>query len=151
MNDTLVTLLGNLATKPTRREMTTGTLTEFRVASTSRRFDKQQDKWIDGDELFIKVSCWRTLAEHAFESLSVGDPVIVRGRLYSRRFTDDNGSGRYVYEINAQAIGHDLSRGVARFSRRQGRGGPTAGQGAHRGGEFDAIVSGIESDLAAVS
>ncbi|TWJ14906.1 single-stranded DNA-binding protein [Stackebrandtia albiflava] len=149
MYDTLVTLVGNVATKPTRREPGSGTLTEFRIASTSRRYDRQHDKWIDGDELFVKVSCWRTLADNVFDSLSVGDPVILRGRLFSRRFTDDNGTARYVYEVNAHAVGHDLSRGVTRFTRR-GRTTPGIGGGS-RNPEFDAIVSDVESGLAAVS
>ena len=139
MYDTNITVLGNVATNPVIRQLSTGMLTEFRVASTSRRFDKRQEKWVDGDELFIKVSCWRGLAEHVQRSVHVGDPVMVRGRLYSRRHTDDNGgNSRYFYEINAQAVGHDLSRGVAQFARTPNR--PASSGPVRDRSEFDALV-----------
>ena len=121
MYDTNITVLGNVATQPQQRQFASGTLTDFRLASTSRRYDKRQSKWVDGDELFIKVSCWRGLGENVHSSISVGDPVIVRGRLYSRRQTQEDGSSRYYYEVNAQAVGHDLSRGTSYFTRQSSR------------------------------
>lgn len=144
MYDTIITVLGNVATKPTQRTLASGTLTDFRVASTSRRYDKAQDKWVDGDELFIKVSCWRTLGDNVLESVHVGDPVIVRGRLYSRRFSDDSGVNRYVYEVNAMAVGHDLSRGSSQFTKRVIRTDNPAGSSRASTPEFDAIIRAIE-------
>ncbi|GAB3943948.1 hypothetical protein GCM10027614_33350 [Micromonospora vulcania] len=47
----------------------------------------------------------------------VGDPVVVCGRLYTRDWTDDAGNHRTLYELEAVAVGHDLSRGRARFLR----------------------------------
>lgn len=117
MYDTTITVLGNVATSPSCKQLANGALTEFKVASTSRRFDKRLDKWVDGDELFVRVSCWRTLATNVHESVNLGDPVVVRGRLFSRRHVDDTGTTRYFYEINAQSVGHDLSRGVSDFTR----------------------------------
>lgn len=139
MFDTLITVIGNVATKPNRRDVATGAVTDFRVASTSRRYDKAKDGWVDGDELFIKVSCWRALGDNVFESINVGDPVIVRGRLYSRRITESASSAKYVYEVNAQSVGHDLSRGVSQFARRYNRPPLNPRQAS----EFDAIVEGI--------
>lgn len=52
-------------------------------------------------------------------SLQLGDPVIVHGRLYTRAWTDDQGGRRTAYELDAVAVGHDLSRGVDKFARRR--------------------------------
>lgn len=140
MYDTTITIVGNVATQPSQRQYPSGTLTDFRVASTSRRYDRRLEKWVDGDELFVKVRCWRSLGDNVEQSVKVGDPVIVRGRLYSRRFTDDDNVARQVFEVNAQAVGHDLARGVGRFTRGKARANAPAGAGGDPRGEFDAIV-----------
>ncbi|MGH8793352.1 MAG: single-stranded DNA-binding protein [Stackebrandtia sp.] len=146
MYETTITIVGNVATPPSQRQYPTGSMTEFRVASTSRRFDKQQDKWVDGDELFVKVRCWKTLGEHVEKSVKVGDPVIVRGRMYSRRIVGDDNVPRYVYEVTAQAVGHDLSRGVSEFVKDSARTRTPAGARAREHSEFDAIVDQLSSD-----
>jgi single-strand DNA-binding protein len=58
---------------------------------------------------YMGVTCWRRLAENVASCLSRGDPVIVTGRLRSRTLRR---SGRPVktIEVEAAAVGHDLSR-----------------------------------------
>jgi single-strand DNA-binding protein len=121
MFDTPVTVVGNVLTAPEwRRTTTTGTfLVTFKVASTSRRFDKERGVWVDGPSLRVRVSCWRRLGENVSVSVQLGDPVIVQGRLYSRDWTDDSGTRRTSYELEAVALGHDLSKGVDKFARRR--------------------------------
>lgn len=125
MFDTPVTVIGNVLTTPEwRRTTNTGTtLVTFKVASTSRRYDKERAHWVDGDSLRVRVACWRKLGENVSLSIQLGDPVIVYGRLYSRDWTDDQGARRTSYELDAVAIGHDLARGVAKFARRRTAGG----------------------------
>jgi single-strand DNA-binding protein len=89
----------------------------FMVASTARRFDKQNQRWIDGDNLRVRVNCWRRLAEGVVASVRVGDPVIVTGRMYTRDWTTESGERRSAYELEANAVGHDLARGIAAFKR----------------------------------
>jgi single-strand DNA-binding protein len=124
--DTAVTIVGNVLTAPEwRRTVGTGTtLVTFKVASTSRRFDKDRESWVNGDSLRVRVSCWRKLGENVSLSVQLGDPVIVHGRLYSRDWTDDQGARHTSYELDAMSIGHDLSRGVGKFARRRPA-GPT--------------------------
>jgi single-strand DNA-binding protein len=119
MFDTYVTIVGNVMTTPEwRRTKTTDVLVaNFKVASTARRFDRDTGKWIDGNSLRVRVNCWRRLAEGVGSSLMVGDPVIVVGRMYTRDWTDDQQQRRLTYELEAVAIGHDLSRGRAKFYR----------------------------------
>jgi single-strand DNA-binding protein len=89
----------------------------FKVASTARRFDRDTGKWIDGNSLRVRVNCWRRLAEGVASSLMVGDPVVVVGRLYTRDWTDEHQQHRLMYELEAVAVGHDLSRGRGKFYR----------------------------------
>ncbi|MGX2997153.1 single-stranded DNA-binding protein [Streptomyces sp. JNUCC 64] len=117
MNETLVTVVGNVATAPVVREFATGRVVRFRLAATARYRDRTGGAWTDGHTNFFTVCAWRALAENAMASLSVGEPVIVRGRLKVRQ--EDRGDGKqwFAADIEASAIGHDLSRGTAAFHR----------------------------------
>jgi single-strand DNA-binding protein len=119
MFETQLTIIGNLLAAPEwRRTTTSGQLAaSFRVASTSRRWDKLNEEWIDGQSLRVRVTCWRRLAEGVVQSLTTGDPVVVVGRLYTRDWIDENGVRRVFYEMDAVAVGHELSRGISSFAR----------------------------------
>ncbi|MET8090381.1 single-stranded DNA-binding protein [Micromonospora sp. NPDC005220] len=119
MFDTYLTIVGNVLTTPEwRRTTQSNTLVaNFKVASTARRLDRDSGRWVDGNSLRVRVNCWRKLAEGVAASVMVGDPVVVCGRLYTRDWTDDAGNHRTLYELEAVAVGHDLSRGRARFLR----------------------------------
>jgi single-strand DNA-binding protein len=119
MYDTYVTIVGNVMTAPEwRRTKNTGSLVaHFKVASTARRLDRESGQWVDGNSLRVRVNCWRRLAEGVGNSLITGDPVIVVGRLYTREWLDENENRRIGYELEAVAVGHDLSRGQSRFVR----------------------------------
>ncbi|WUI07502.1 single-stranded DNA-binding protein [Micromonospora sp. NBC_00421] len=119
MFDTYVTIVGNVLTAPEwRRTAQSNTLVaNFKVASTARRLNRDSGRWVDGNSLRVRVNCWRKLAEGVAASVMVGDPVVVAGRLYTRDWTDDAGNHRVLYELEAVAVGHDLSRGRSRFLR----------------------------------
>jgi single-strand DNA-binding protein len=117
MNDTYVTVVGNAVDAPNARRLESGTtVCNFRVASTARRFDREAGKWADGDSLFLKVTCWRQLADNALQSIFKGDPVVVVGRLFTRAY-EVEGQRRSSYEMEAVSVGHDLARGVTEFKR----------------------------------
>jgi single-strand DNA-binding protein len=117
--DTNLVIVGNVLVAPQwRRVEKNGSLVaHFRVASTSRRYDRENKCWIDGNNLRVRVTAWRRLAEGVASSLAVGDPVIIYGRLYTRDWKDDKGNNRISYEMEASSIGHDLARGRAKFFR----------------------------------
>jgi single-strand DNA-binding protein len=119
MFDTYVTVVGNVLTAPQwRRTANTNSLVaKFKVASTARRLDRENGRWVDGNSLRVRVNCWRKLAEGVASSVMVGDPIVVVGRLYTRDWTDGDGNHRTLYEMEAVAVGHDLARGRARFAR----------------------------------
>jgi single-strand DNA-binding protein len=122
--DTQITVIGNVITAPEwRRTSQTGQLVaSFKVASTARRLDRGTGQWVDGNSLRVRVSCWRRLAEGVAASVMVGDPIVVVGRLYTRDWVDEDGQHRVMYEMEATAVGHDLSRGRAKFARNRATG-----------------------------
>lgn len=118
MNQTNVTVVGHVATDPRLREVATGSkVTNFRLASTERRYDKGLKEWRDGGTMFFTVSCWRALAENVFSSVKKGHPVVVEGRLHVNTYDDKEGATRTVLEIDAVVVGHDLTRGVSSFTK----------------------------------
>ncbi|GAA2570761.1 hypothetical protein GCM10010435_51200 [Winogradskya consettensis] len=119
MFDTSIVVIGNVLNAPEWRRTSNKNLlvTTFRVASTARWQDRETGQWRDGNQLRVRVSCWRRLAEGVASSVTVGDPVVVSGRLYTRDWTDTAGNLRTSYEMEAYAVGHDLSRGRAKFFR----------------------------------
>jgi single-strand DNA-binding protein len=111
MRETPVTVVGTLVSdmRPRRVGPDAALVLNFRVACNERRFDKSSESWVDGESLYLSVSCWRRLAENA-ASLVKGDPVIVRGKLRTREWTTDQGERRSVVELEANSIGPDLAR-----------------------------------------
>ncbi|WP_327684113.1 single-stranded DNA-binding protein [Streptomyces sp. NBC_00467] len=132
MNDTTVTVVGNVATNVDYRETASGGVARFRIAVTPRRWDRQSASWTDGYTSFYTVIAWRTLAINLAGSVSVGDPLLVHGRLRIREEDRDGyraaepggprngqreGQRRTFVDIEAVAIGHDLTRGTSAFRR----------------------------------
>ncbi|MGK5681280.1 single-stranded DNA-binding protein [Actinoplanes sp. URMC 104] len=120
MFDTHLAVVGNVLVAPESRrfEDTGSVVANFKIASHARRFDRASNTWVDGNSLRVRVTAWRRLAEGVLSSISVGDPVIVYGRLYTRDWKDEDGNPRISYEMEAFAIGHDLARGRSQFVRR---------------------------------
>lgn len=130
MRQTPVTVVGTLVSdvRP-RRVGPDGTLVlNFRVACTERRLDKTSESWVDGESLYLSVSCWRRLAENA-ASLVKGDPVIVSGKLRTREWTTEQGERRSVVELEANAIGPDLARCAATVRKQRREQPPSTGDG----------------------
>jgi single-strand DNA-binding protein len=117
MNDATMTLAGNVVDEPRMRRTKSGHMvTNFRLASTARRKDLETGNWLDISTIFVTVTCWRAMAENVAASLHKGQPVVVTGRYYAREY-EINESVRVSYELEATAVGHDLSRGTTEFQR----------------------------------
>lgn len=118
MNDIEITVVGNVASEITHRPSgDAGPASAwFRLASSTRFFDRRQDRWTDGDTSWFTVYCRRELADHVSSSLAKGEPVVVGGRLRVRDWERDGRKGTTVV-IDARTVGHDLSRGTAAFKR----------------------------------
>ncbi|MFJ4751515.1 single-stranded DNA-binding protein [Streptomyces albogriseolus] len=117
MNETMVCVVGNVATRPVYRETVSGPSARFRIAVTARYWDRERNSWADGHTNFFTVWANRQLATNAAASLSVGEPVIVQGRLKVRTETREGQPDWMSADIDAVSVGHDLSRGTTAFRR----------------------------------
>ena len=126
MSDT-ITLTGFVATIP--RALTTGeglAITSFRLASSQRKFDRSQDRWVDGETNWYTITTFRQLATNCAVSVHKGDRIVVTGRLRIRDWQAGEKSGTNI-EVDAEALGPDLSWGTAAFSRNLGSASIDAG------------------------
>lgn len=122
MRDLRTIITGNVAKDVTEHRYEDGTVTAIiRLASTSRYFDQDKGEFSDRKTEFFTVYARRALARHVIESVSKGDPLIVSGRLGSAEWVKDGRTG-FSMTIQAEAIGHDLTFGSARFERDSRRG-----------------------------
>ena len=115
-NDT-ITITGLVATTP--RHIVTGEglpISSFRLASTQRRFDKDAEKWTDGETNWFTVTCFRQLATHVHRSIHKSERVIVTGTLRIREWDSGEKVGTTV-EVEADSIGHDLTWGTSVFAK----------------------------------
>lgn len=91
-------------------------ITSFRLAASNRRFDRVQNKWIDGETNWFTITSFRQLAVNSSTSVNKGDRILVSGKLRVRDWDNGERSGTSV-EVEADSIGHDLSWGSAVFTR----------------------------------
>jgi single-strand DNA-binding protein len=153
IHEAQVHLAGCVATEPRFKKVAGDTSSvRLRVAYTARRRDKETGEWGDGPTSFVAIQCWRTLADNVSMSVHKGEPVLIMGRLQIRRFEDAQGASRTAVEVEASSVGHDLTRGVAQFSRTRWHAATAAAEaaalpGGERGAD-DGAVPGDGGELA---
>lgn len=112
-----IAVSGLVATMPRHIVTSEGLpVTSFRLVAANRKYDKSTKRWIEADSNWFTVSTFRQLAVNTSGSLNKGDRVLVTGKLKIREWDNGEKSGTSV-EIEADAIGHDLSWGTANFVR----------------------------------
>jgi single-strand DNA-binding protein len=143
MGSATAQLIGNVATDLKKSLENQGhERVSFRVIANDRRRDAA-GIWVDGDEFAVTVVCWGALARGVAHSVKLGDPVLVSGRLVTRRY-EVEGETKYITELKANVVGHDLSRGAATFQRQ------APGQSAEPADSAERSEPAIEEILAAV-
>jgi single-strand DNA-binding protein len=114
---TTITITGLTATEPRHLVTSEGVaISSFRFASTDRRYNRATDRWEDGDTTWFTVSAFRGLAENVKTSVKKGERLLVTGKLRIRDWETDDRKGTDV-EIEADAIGHDLTWGTTSYVR----------------------------------
>lgn len=117
INETSVTIRGNVATDPVLRVTENGTtVCSFRIAVTSKRYSAEERRLTDVETSFYTVTAWRALAAHAASSLHKGEGVVVTGRLRIRDFIHES-QARTSADIVADAVGHDLLWGTTSLTK----------------------------------
>jgi single-strand DNA-binding protein len=110
-----VTLVGRAGTHP-QISGNSPDRVSLRIITTERWFDKATNVWVDGDEFGVTVVCWKGLGGAVLKTVRKGDPIIVTGRITTRRFEKD-GATAYFTEVKADVVGLDVARMGARFAR----------------------------------
>ena len=117
MNDSIITLRGNVGADPIVRSVGEVSVANFRIACTPRKLNRSTGEWSDGVTQWFTVSAWRQLGENVGRSLRKGDPVVVQGRLTARSYVNKDGLEVNTFEVEASVVGHDLNRGMSSLSR----------------------------------
>lgn len=113
----LITVAGLVATTPRHLVTQDGLpITSLRMAASHRRFDRTQNKWVDGDTNWYTVTAFKQLAINMAGSIAKGERIIVTGKLRVRDWDNGERAGTSV-EIEATSVGHDLTWGTAVFTR----------------------------------
>lgn len=144
MSDTL-TLTGLVATTPKHLVTSAGlSITSFRLASNQRRYDRAKQEWVDVDTNWYTITAFRQLANNVVHSLHKGQRIVVTGRVRIRDWNNEEKqtSGTTI-EVDAEAIGHDLTWGTSVFTRSAAAAvaADAAEQGQGVAGEGDASAS----------
>ena len=122
--DTPITIVGNTVADPELRYTSNGAaVTNFRVATTPRRYDAQSGQYVDGEPLFMSCNVWKQHAENVANTLTKGMRVIVTGRLRQRSWDDNNGARRTVFEVEVDEVGPALRYATAQVAKTNSGGG----------------------------
>jgi single-strand DNA-binding protein len=117
MNETSITVHGNVVSEPVERQARNGsTYTTFRIATTPYR-RTPDGRFVDGDTSFYDVIAFNALAANVASALRKGQPVIVTGHISIKNYLSHDGTPRTSPQIDAAHIGHDMSWGRATFER----------------------------------
>ncbi|MFU8821173.1 MAG: single-stranded DNA-binding protein [Gammaproteobacteria bacterium] len=115
-----VILVGNLGADPETRTTPGGmTVTNFNVATSDRRRDKQSGDWVEETE-WHRIVMFDKMAETAREYLRKGSQVYLEGRIQTRKWQDKDGNDRYTTEI--------IARDMQMLGGRPGAGAPGGGE-----------------------
>lgn len=114
MNDSYVTLQGWVGNEVEVRKVGETECVSFRVGCTPRYYSKEEG-WKDGATSWYTVNCWRGLARNVKDSIRKGDAVVVHGRVRVDVWQREDNTKSVTWVVDAQQIGHDLSKGTSTF------------------------------------
>ena len=115
-NETYITVRGYAGADPVAYDNGNGLTTVVaRVGVTARIRDRETHRYRDGTTSWYSVRCYGDLGLNVSRSVRRGTPVLVRGRLVERAWTAKDGAERTDLSIIADALGVELSSGVATF------------------------------------
>lgn len=105
-----ITVDGRMAADPELRFGQSGkAVSRLRLVAADRRKDERSGEWVDGDTLWIDVTCFGQLAENVAESVTKGDLVVVTGKLKTEEWNDrDSGQKRSKIVLLADTVAASL-------------------------------------------
>jgi single-strand DNA-binding protein len=117
VSEVTVTMYGYVGHEVEFKQTGRGDVATFRVGTTPRIRDQRTGGFRDGETVWTQVTAWRNLAANVAASLSVGDPVVVIGKVRTQRWTTSEGEPRERSHVEAQTVAHDLAKGTSVFHK----------------------------------
>jgi single-strand DNA-binding protein len=118
MNGNTYSIVGNMTADPELRFTATGNaVANFTIAHTPRV--QKDDKWTDGDTLFMRCVAWGQMAENISESFGKGTRVVIVGSLAQNNWTDKHDQKRSDVRLNVEDIGASVRFNAANIHRPQ--------------------------------
>jgi single-strand DNA-binding protein len=118
-----VTLHGYVGQDVSLKQVGRFDVATFRVGTTPRWRDSQ-GTYRNGETVWTSVTCWRALAQNVKESVHVGDPVVVVGKVRTERWTSPEGEKKERHFVEATTVAHDLAKGTSVFRKNARRDQP---------------------------
>ena len=98
-----VILIGNLGQDPKVHTTQSNSIVTQLSVATSRRVKQADGNYADETE-WHRVTCFGKTAEVARDYLTKGRQVYIEGRLRTRKWTDKDGTEKYVTEIICETL-----------------------------------------------
>jgi single-strand DNA-binding protein len=96
-------LLGRLGKDPEAKKLESGvTVVSFSLATSEKYTDKNGEK-VEKTE-WHNVTVWNKLAEIIEKYFKKGDPILIEGKITTRKWQDKDGNTRYTTEILANSF-----------------------------------------------
>lgn len=126
VNETYVTIRGYAGGDPAVFVSEAGRTSAYvRVGVTHRIYDRANKRYSDGVTVWYSVRTYGELATNVASSVAKGTPVLARGRLSQRVWTDSNGVEHAENCVFADSLGVELSTGMAQFTKVRSPGAKT--------------------------
>ena len=99
-----VILMGRLARDPELRTTPTGRQVANMTIAVNRRISRANAQAGQQTADFINLVAWERTAEFADKYLNKGSQILIEGRMQTRSYEAQDGSKRYVTEVNVDQI-----------------------------------------------
>lgn len=78
---------------------------KIRGVAKNRKYNSATKEWEDGDPCYIDIIVDGKTAENLYESIAIGDAIVVSGRLAQREWDGEDGKKQRAYTIRAESAG----------------------------------------------
>lgn len=95
-----ITIHGRLTADPEIKQTQSGVSVCNITVAVDRSYIKGEEKQTD----FFTVVCWRGLADMVSKFFKKGKEIVVSGEMQSRKWQDNEGNNRIVWEILASGV-----------------------------------------------
>lgn len=136
MQNSTVTVIGNLTRDPVFKVLTNGTATVTTGVAVNRRWISKDGSATESTS-FYNVVGWGPMCRQVGVSLRKGDRVVIIGRLEPREWSDPEGDRHVSVEIVADEIAPSLRFAPVSIERRK----PRPVDGPHDAGSHDGAGS----------